>query len=189
MGMFLWHLIFSPIADIAQEFRGNVFLFFADSYYRSAATVNESHLINIIIFYSIIFFLINFNTNSYYFRQLQEIINIKIKKNGQQLYVDKTKNRMAALYGFISGIITSTFIFSVMPARLKAKYDTKLTQIVPYVDPQVINELKSDWVLMKSRKDFQNIKKNIDSIIEKQKRIKNEKQIDRQTKNDNKNII
>lgn len=75
---------------------------------------------------------------------------------------------------FKIGVIFAFIIYAVMllfgclvittPSTIYNKFERDLTMIAPYVENQQILELKSDWVLMKSWEDYQEIYEIIDEV-------------------------
>lgn len=58
--------------------------------------------------------------------------------------------------------------FTQKPIELKEQFDLEIQIISPYVEEEVITKLKSDWVMMYSKKQYQEIYKIIDAELEKQ---------------------
>lgn len=66
-------------------------------------------------------------------------------------------------------LLMSTMVnFLQKPIKLKEQFDLEIQIIAPYVEEDVIMELKSDWVLMYSKEQYLEIYDVIDAELEKQ---------------------
>lgn len=71
-------------------------------------------------------------------------------------------------------ILLIAFLLSIMvnfvqkPIKLKEQFDLELQIISPYVEEDVIAKLKSDWIMMYSKKQYLEIYEIIDAELEKQ---------------------
>ena len=64
----------------------------------------------------------------------------------------------------------SQFLFFTNIESVNTRFNNDLTIIAPYVDSNKILELKSDWVLMSEKKDFENIYKELGEIVNQRKK-------------------
>ncbi|MCL2633553.1 MAG: hypothetical protein FWD34_03455 [Oscillospiraceae bacterium] len=62
--------------------------------------------------------------------------------------------------------IVYTFIFTLIPSSQKSYFEREIIKITPYVEAHEIDMLKSDWVLMKSREDYLDIRNRINAICD-----------------------
>lgn len=56
--------------------------------------------------------------------------------------------------------------FVTMPMNLQNKFEQDLVKIAPYVEEDEITQLKSDWVCMRSKPEYDVIYTTIDKIKE-----------------------
>jgi len=56
-------------------------------------------------------------------------------------------------------------IFQYTAAAMSQSFDRRITQITPYTAPQRIEMIKSQWVQMESKSDYEIIKQEIDEIL------------------------
>lgn len=61
-------------------------------------------------------------------------------------------------------ICLAYYEFIVEPVRTKAQFDIEIQVVAPYVEEQEITKLRSDWVRMRSRADFEKICLKIERI-------------------------
>lgn len=65
---------------------------------------------------------------------------------------------MILLFGYI-------FVYQYIPASTNVSFDRCITQITPYVEKERIDLLKSNWVSMKTKNDYEKILDEIGSIL------------------------
>lgn len=90
----------------------------------------------------------------------EETIHILIKKQKQTI--------IQIIFACVSAIACCFFIilFVIAPAKLREKFDRDITIIHPYVEEQQVLQLKSDWLLMKSKSDYNSIYEYMNMIKE-----------------------
>lgn len=59
-----------------------------------------------------------------------------------------------------------TIVFLGIPMRLRDNFDQDIVKITPYVEENVITQLKSDWVCMRSKSDYDAICEIISDVEE-----------------------
>jgi hypothetical protein len=93
-----------------------------------------------------------------------EKLNKEQSKNTKFL---KIKNAFIIVYTILLlTLIPFTYVLMYIPSAYKNSFDIAITKITPYVESSVIDMLQSDWVRMKTKKDYIDISKRIELILE-----------------------
>lgn len=71
---------------------------------------------------------------------------------------------IASLTAFILVLVMVYTWLIVKPVRLRAQFEHEIYIVSPYVDEQTISQLKSSWVLMKTKADFIDIYNAVENI-------------------------
>lgn len=79
-------------------------------------------------------------------------ININIKKLANQMIWNTV-----TLVLILVLVITFTLFYAIYPCIIKDKMDLTIEKITPYVEKNEIYKLRSDWVQMKSKDDYDKI--------------------------------
>ena len=181
----IFNIFFQPVVDVARNFSGNIFTFFVDLFFRFAAINSGNRFINFIalglmtgyIFYiisNIKFRIKDLDENN---NKIKNFIDNKDKDNESEELTSEEVNhiqvelkkikKLSNIFVILSLVL---FLFTVaymyFPILFKEDFDMSILKITPYTDAQTVNMLKSDWVRMKSKKDFDGIKTRIDTIIQ-----------------------
>jgi len=169
---FFISIFVQPVIDVAKNFSGSIFSFFIDLSYRLAATTTENLILNIfsmnILTVCIFYFFtrqlsIIKDTVSNFCNQISDTENIEEFKEKNQSKIKRL--RWCSMAFLITcGFFTLTYFY--FPFSIKTSFDISITKISPYTDTNKLDVLKSDWMCMKSKDDFYNIKNQIDWIIE-----------------------
>lgn len=79
----------------------------------------------------------------------------------------RTSLQIILACAFLIVICFFIMMFVLVPANLHEKFDRDITIIHPYVEEQQVFQLKSDWVLMRSKADYISIYEYINMVKEK----------------------
>ena len=58
------------------------------------------------------------------------------------------------------------FVFTIMPCIANITFNRNIVLISPYVETHDIEKLKSDWLRMKTKSDYNEITNHINGIIQ-----------------------
>lgn len=84
----------------------------------------------------------------------------KIKKQAYALKITSIVTSFAWII-----LLFDLAVYQYAPTLMKESFDRRITQIIPYVESQKIDLLKSDWVSMDSKEDYDKIVAEIESIL------------------------
>jgi len=180
-------MIFKPIMEATRLFGGNLFLAFDNFFFKMAATLTEFTLPTFVVQNGLSFILAytwfhsiriyRKTTTSYESihscenaaesdKTIDEKPDEKILRLKAELQSGKrTLRRMSICWViYTSFFVTLVFIYMILPFNLLSNFNINITLITPYTDSHTIAVLKSDWVQMKSRNDYNSIKKRINMI-------------------------
>ena len=73
--------------------------------------------------------------------------------------------------GILWSLVTCYFIFQaiIIPLMLNDTFEKHIVIVAPYTDDNTIKKLKSDWMLMKTKADYEAIDATITTILEENK--------------------
>ena len=98
-------------------------------------------------------------------RDLKKVTDANVKK--EPSLRKRTKQlRLSAIMTIICFIvsISLTVFYTMVPIYMRNNFDLSLTQIAPYVEEQELLNVKSKWVSMETREDYQEIIEYIDNV-------------------------
>ena len=180
------------ITEIAPTAGGSILRFFSNSFYTAAANMNETSLISS-IFAAIlgasvgsILIIISSSLdttkrtittaegileeiNNYHIqesKQQREITKEEVETEAKEIIRKAKKNRksMIAIVIFVALYLGYIIVFNFAPHILWVDYQRDLLKIAPYVEQQELDQIKSDWVCMQSKEDYDAIQKRINEI-------------------------
>ncbi|MCL2500420.1 MAG: hypothetical protein FWE90_08795 [Defluviitaleaceae bacterium] len=193
---FIFYIFLQPIADALRNYSGNIKNFIVDYYYIRAASIQGYDFVTYVAFIiAWIYFLKIFNNIFTLYKDLNKsLFNETIIQNKgleidheKEFSIEKAKKELEELKRksnlikkeiknkkLLIKIIMPLFvlfflhiaIYQYGPTLIKSSFDNAIVKITPYVESDIVNILKSDWKLMKSRSDFVNIRDRINEICD-----------------------
>ena len=182
------------IKEFAPTAGNSVWVFLSNSFFSSAAKMTETSLISFLFSVAIAFWITyifsiafkGFKLTKRTIKESQDIINdidnnnlIKpiddkditrddIKREATDIIKEGKKIRKLLIGACIFCSIYLGFIitFDVIPHVLWTDYQMDLIKIAPYIEQQELDEIKSDWVCMQSKEDYDDIYNRINKIKE-----------------------
>lgn len=99
-------------------------------------------------------------------KELVETIlkNEKIKKQDSRLEKALRITSRICIFFWIL-FLCYVFIYQLWPATVNGTFNRRIVQITPYIEASEIDILKSEWVSMESKDDYDQIKVKIDNIL------------------------
>ena len=183
---------FEWIAEIAPTAGNSVLRFISNSFFSSAAKMSETSLITLLFAVLIglgvayISILLSqalgttkkaitdaegllddiCNPKPRVHNESKEITKAELKTEVESIIKDAKKGRRTTIIGIIFFVLYFGFIlvFDYVPHGLWTAYQRDLIKIAPYIEQQELNQIKSNWVCMQSKEDYEEIYKQIDKI-------------------------
>lgn len=96
----------------------------------------------------------------------KKITTEAIKNEAENIIKDAKKGRIITIVGIVIFVLyfAYIFLFNLLPHGLWTDYQRDLLKIAPYIEQQDLDIIKSNWVCMQSKEDYDNIYKRIDAI-------------------------
>jgi hypothetical protein len=95
----------------------------------------------------------------------KKILDKKFSKRGIFNFLDKYLLKLTMVYLLFTGIYFSSELFKYSSdLKLNTTFNQRLNAIAPYISETKEKELISKWALMRSKKDYLNIKLSIDTV-------------------------
>jgi len=96
----------------------------------------------------------------------KKITTAAIKNEAENIIKDAKKGRIITIVGIVIFVLyfAYIFLFNLLPHGLWTDYQRDLLKIAPYIEQQDLDIIKSNWVCMQSKEDYDNIYKRIDAI-------------------------
>lgn len=183
---------FEWVAEIAPTAGNSVWRFFSNSFFSSAAKMTETSLITFLfatligfgVVYACIFLSkalgstkkaianaegllddIN-NPKPKAHGEAKEITKEDLKTEVEDIIKDAKKGKRATIIGIIFCVLYfgRILVFDYLPHGLWTDYQRDLLKIAPYMEQQELDQIKSDWVCMQSKEDYEEIYKQIHEI-------------------------
>lgn len=183
---------FEWVTEIAPSAGNSVWRFFSNSFYSSAAKMTNTSLITILfaallglamgyvyMFLSkaigatkkaivtaedILDGISNPKTKA---PEKSNVITVEeIKDEAKDIIKDAKKGRRTTIIGIIFFVLYfgRILVFDYAPHGLWTDYQRDLLMIAPYIEQQELDQIKSDWVCMQCREDYEEIYRQIDEI-------------------------
>ena len=183
---------FEWIAEIAPTAGNSVWRFFSNTFYTSAAKMTETSLITFLfsaligigIVYVYILLSKALDTTKKAITNAEELLDdinnpkpkvhteskeitedeLKIEVEG--IIKDAKRGRKTTIIGVIFFVLYfgRILVFDYLPHGLWTGYQRDLLKIAPYIEQQELDQIKSDWVCMQTKEDYEEIYKQIDEI-------------------------
>lgn len=183
---------FEWIAEIAPTAGNSVWRFFSNTFYTSAAKMTETSLITFLfsaligigIVYVYILLSKALDTTKKAITNAEELLDdinnpkpkvhteskeitedeLKIEVEG--IIKDAKRGRKTTIIGVIFFVLYfgCILVFDYLPHGLWTDYQRDLLKIAPYIEQQELDQIKSDWVCMQTKEDYEEIYKQIDEI-------------------------
>ena len=96
---------------------------------------------------------------------------VNIKKESKTLY--DLKVQLSAYFLILIFLLINPFAAHAYAIYLKSKFEADILKITPYTQHETIDVLKSNWICMKCKADYDSIYEKIESIIDENKLKKN----------------
>ncbi len=183
--------VFEPIIKIGKNLGDGLIVALVDYFYFSCGQANSTSFVNYIacfLFLFVVFpvvkdaitLILNFRKKEDIATSSStEVVSEESPKTLDDLIETgiklKAKNKRKMLYYKIVLVICAIIliltvcnvtIYKYGPTIVKESFDRRITQITPYTENEKIALLKSDWVSMKSKSDYDKIVEEINSILE-----------------------
>lgn len=187
-------VLLEPMIEIGKNLSKGIIGALVDYFYWSCSRVNDASFVSYVVFLAFAWYVIRdfrefiklyqdvFFSNE---RKENQHSNDEIKTVGDQrldkivetaIEIEK-KNRkskrlkmgLKVVSSFIIVLYVIFFLYILvywyMPAAMHATFDREIIQLTPYLESEKIDSLKSNWVSMTSKNDYELIVKEIDSIV------------------------
>jgi len=105
----------------------------------------------------------NVDENIASFEEKIRTIGDEIEKSEQALKIKKKVTFAVLLINTLWFLFL--LVYTILPLGLRESFNNSVDKIAPYTDSQTVEELRSDWVRMRSRSDYNIIKDQIEQII------------------------
>ncbi len=183
--------VFEPIIKIGKNLGDGLIVALVDYFYYSCGQASSTSFVNYIACFVFLFVLCPVVKNTIAiildFRKKEDIATSSstevVSEESPKTLDDiietgiklKAKNKRKMLYLKIVLVICAIIliltvcdvtIYKYGSTIVKESFDRKITQITPYTENEKIALLKSDWVSMKSKSDYDKIEERINSILE-----------------------
>ena len=95
-----------------------------------------------------------------------KITTTEIETEAKNIIQDAKKGRKIAVAGIAFFVFYFCYIlvFDFLPHKVWNYYQRDLLKIAPYIEQQELDEIKSDWVCMQSKEDYDRIYERINEI-------------------------
>lgn len=186
-------VLLEPMIQIGKNLSKGIIGALMDYFYLSCSRVNNASFVSHIVFLAFAFYMIRdfrefiklyqgvFSTNkkkehqhsndeikTAEGRELDKIVEtaIEIEKKNRKSKRLEVALKVVSTFMIILYVIFFLYIliYWYMPATMHAAFDREIIQLAPYVESEEIDSLKSDWVSMTSKNDYELIVKEIYSI-------------------------
>ena len=183
---------FEWVAEIAPTAGNSIWRFFSNSFFSSAAKMTETSLITLLfaaligigVVYAYVFLSKALGTTKKAITNAEELLDDinnpkpkvhteskkitedELKTEVKGIIKDAKRGRSATIIGIIFFVLYfgSILVFDYLPHGLWTDYQRDLLKIAPYIEQQELDRIKSDWVCMQSKEDYEEIYKQIDEI-------------------------
>ena len=183
---------FEWVAEIAPTAGNSIWRFFSNSFFSSAAKMTETSLITLLfaaligigVVYAYVFLSKALDTTKKAITKAEELLDDinnpkpkvhteskkitedELKTEVKGIIKDAKRGRSTIIIGIIFFVLYfgSILVFDYLPHGLWTDYQRDLLKIAPYVEQQELDQIRSDWVCMQSKEDYEEIYKQIDEI-------------------------
>lgn len=191
---FICLVLLEPMIQIGKNLSKGIVDALVDYFYWSCSRVNNASFVSYVVFLAITWYIIRdfrefiklyqdvFSPNK---KKENQHSNDEIKTVGDQgldkivetaIEIEKRSRkskRLKAVLKVVSSFIIVLYVifflyilvYWYIPAAMHAAFDREIIQLTPYLESEEIDSLKSNWVSMTSKDDYELIVKEIDSIV------------------------
>lgn len=186
--------IFTPIIDIGKSVASKGWIALSDYFFYSCAHITDGQFLSYFAFCAFLWIMLwairhpisafsslndkktlsnssnpNVKEPQKSSEDIPEIVKlaIELKESQKKLKVLEIETKIFAIIAIIVDILflCNIVIFQFIPTIYKDEFDRRITQITPYVEEEEIDLLKSDWVSMTTKSDYDLIDDAIKRIV------------------------
>lgn len=196
-GAILFAWLYEPATEISKNSSKGVISSFVDYFYSSCAEATGIEFISTLLMcaflwfalFMILYFVLKFSAQikSKKSEKVEQSTETNLSPNNLEKYnkkeiiiikryeLEKKRERLKCLQKILSIInitlwvvfLCYTFVYRYYPVVKKEMFNRKIIQITPYVETHEIDLLKSEWVSMEGKDDYEQIEQKINDILSK----------------------